>query len=98
MSEIRCMHTLNPSLGKAKLHGLLEPSCSQHDLALPCIATIGRTITPEMRHAPSRIDHLGRSKHLRQHLKPRKPKQVSANTLESLAWDTFERIRDGMRR
>jgi transposase InsO family protein len=51
-----------------------------------------------MRHTPARIDSRGRAKPLRQHTKPRKPKQVKAQALEGLACSTRERIRDGMRR
>lgn len=101
VSEIRRLRTLHPKLGKAKLHVLLAPWCAQQGIPLPSVSTIGRIISrapDKMRHTPCRIDSRGRSKPLRRHSKPRKPKQVSAKALEVLACDTIERIRDGMRR
>lgn len=51
-----------------------------------------------MRHAPVRIDRLGRPKPLRRATKPRKPKGVRTAPLQCLAVDTIERVRDGIKR
>lgn len=101
VAEIRRLRTLYPNLGKAKLHVLLKPWCEQHGIRLPSVATIGRIIArapDKMRHTPVRIDRLGRPKPLRRRIKPRKPKGAHLLSLQCLAVDTIERVRDGIKR
>ena len=100
VAEIRRLRTLSPNLGKDKLAVLLKPWCQARGIACPSASTIGRIISrapDKMRHAPCRIDRLGRPRPTRPR-KPRKPKGVKTAALQCLAVDTVERVRDGMRR
>jgi transposase InsO family protein len=100
VAEIRKLRRQYPNLGKEKLHLLLAPWCEEHGIALPSASTIGRIIArapDRMRHAPARLDRLGRPKPGRP-TKPRQPKGSRTTPLQCLAVDTIERIRDGIRR
>jgi hypothetical protein len=97
VAEIRRLRGLHPNLGKDKLRVLLAPWCAQHAIALPSSSTIGRIMArapDKMRHAPARIDRLGRPKPLRRPTKTRKPKGLQAAPMTLWAADTIERVRD----
>jgi hypothetical protein len=101
VAQIRRLRTLHPNLGKEKLSVLLAPWCKERRMRLPSVSTLGRIIArapDKMRHAPQRIDRLGRSQPLRRYRKPRKPKAVTTVPWQCLAVDTIERGRDGLRR
>ena len=61
-SEIRRQRSLHPNLGKDKLHVLLAPFCTQHNLTVPSSSTIGRIIKDcgGLRMFPRKVRHNGK--------------------------------------
>ncbi len=99
--EIRRLRTTYPNLGKAKLHVLLQPWCTQQGRPLPSVSTIGRLIArapDHMRQAPLRLDARGRPKPAARPRKTRPPRPRPTQPLVLFACDTVVRLHAGLRR
>lgn len=100
-SEIKRQRNLHSNIGKDKLCILLHPFCTQNNLKLPSVSTIGRIIKDcgGLRIYPRKVRHNGKIIPIKRRKVLRKPKDFKAKYAGHLvALDTVERFVHGLRR
>ena len=101
IEEIKRLRSAHPNLGKDKLHILLAPFCTQHNLSLPSVSTIGRIIKDcgGLRMFPRKVRHNGKVVPFKRKKVLRKPHDFKTEYAGHLvALDTIERFVHGCRR
>ena len=101
IAELKRLRAAYPNLGKEKLFPLLKEFCAPLTLACPTPSTIGRLMRDlgGLRRFPQKITHFGKVKRVNRQKVLRKPKDFEALFPgHCVALDTFEELRNGMRR
>lgn len=101
IGEIKRQREAHPNIGKDKIHIILAPFCSLHNLPLPSVSTIGRIIKDcgGLRRFPQKMRHNGKIMAIKRKKVLRKPKDFKAEYAgHCVALDTVERFVHGLRR